>query len=65
MNNVYRDINIEIRLRISGQDWHGNGLYKRDVLAEIRDALDEVLRVQRYQSIKVYMDKESKEDGKE
>lgn len=53
-----RDVTIEIRLKIAGADWYGNGLNHQDVLADIRDALDDVLRVQRYQSIKVKMDKE-------
>lgn len=59
-----RDVTIEIRLKITGADWYGNHLNHRDVLADIRDALDDVLRVQRYQSIKVKMDKED-DYGKE
>lgn len=61
---VYRDVNIEIRLQIAGRDWHANHLDKRDVIAEIRDAIDDVLKIQRYQSIKVYLDKEG-QYGKE
>lgn len=52
-----RDVTIEIRLTIAGVDWYGNGLNHRDVLADIRDALDDVLHVRRYQSIKVSMEK--------
>lgn len=61
---VHRDVNIEIRLRIAGRDWNGNHLYDRDVIAEIRDAIEDVLKIQRYQSIKVYLDKEG-QYGKE
>lgn len=57
---VYRDVNIEIRLRFAGRDWHANHLEERDVIAEIRDAIDDVLKIQRYQSIKIYLDKEGK-----
>lgn len=59
-----RDVTIEIRLRIAGADWYGNGLNHRDVLADIRDALDDILHLQHYQSIKVTMDKEN-DYGKE
>lgn len=59
-----RDVTIEIRLRITGADWYGNGLNHRDVLADIRDALDDILSIQHYQSIKVTMDKEN-DYGKE
>lgn len=59
-----RDVTIEIRLTIAGRDWYGNDLDHRDVLADIRDALDDVLHVQRYQSILVKMDKEEKYGNK-
>lgn len=59
-----RDVTIEIRLKIAGADWYSNGLNHQDVLTDIRDALDDVLRVQRYQSIKVKMDKEEEYGNK-
>lgn len=55
-----RDVNIEIRLQIAGADWYGNDLNARDILVEIRDALNSILTVKRYQSIKVSLDKEGK-----
>lgn len=57
-----RDVTIEIRLTIAEVDWYGNGLHHRDVLDDIRHALDDALQVQRYQSIKVSMNKEYEYD---
>ena len=60
----YRDINIEIRMKIAGQDWHGNCMDSRDVLAEINKALDTSVKIQRYQVVKVTFEKEG-QNGEE